>query len=279
MDLIKRSSDRYIKYKKENLFKKYEINNFEYNKFFILGFGRSGTQQLAHVLNLDKNTHVEHEKFITTIDQYGYIQALHEDYKKYSMKFILDNKSKFIKNVRNKELNKFCNNNNIKNYGETNSWLRLHTKELKDTYPDANFIHLVRNPKDVIRSTLSRNSWLLDYIKETFKENIAEKIGDYPKNNFEVMCWWWAEDNEKIMSNISTFITFDDVISNYDIVSEKILIPFNLNISSDIWEKEMLNKRNITQEYKFPKYDDWEFSMRSFFWKLNDRYMARFGFK
>lgn len=121
------------------------------NLFFILALGRSGTTFLAKLLHQIPNTVVFHE-------------PVQEDFKAYREAFNNPLAAKwYIHTFRKKEIYlRMRENHHVKSYGEVNSALRRHVEALKRAFPQATFIHLVRDGRDVVRSMMSRRTMQLD---------------------------------------------------------------------------------------------------------------------
>ena len=114
--------------------------------FFILAIGRSGTKFLANLLNQAPGALVVHEPIET-------------DFRAYQVAFHNPEKSKdHTQSFRSKEIYLRVRKKKILTYGEMNSLLRRHVTALRDAFVNSQFIHLIRDGRDVIRSMTARKT-------------------------------------------------------------------------------------------------------------------------
>ena len=250
--LIYKIKTEYYNYLVRFLIKNKNVDKLIKNKqfFFILAIGRSGTTFLSNLLNLSPNALVVHEPIANDIIAYN--QAFNNEKNAY----------KYINSFRMKEIYYRIKKENFNVYGEVNGFLRRHCKTLINSFSnsDTKFFHLVRDGRDVVRSIASRKSFFDD------KNNkiIIPKQGDYYRQKwktltkFEKICWLWKEDNEYINKYVKERINFEQIISNYNYLKEKLLNPLGLEISEKIWKDKINKHKNITVEYKIPHWKEWD---------------------
>lgn len=216
--------------------------------FFILAIGRSGTKFLANLLSLENSAVVYHE-------------PVRDDYKAYLQAYQNPEQAmEYLDKFRKKEIYLRARGNRSDKYGEVNSLLRRHAVALKETFPKAKLIHLVRDGRDVVRSMMSRKT-MSPMDKNT--HGIAPKDNDPYKEKWKHMdrftriCWYWQIENSFLRTNIDNSVKFEDIIRNYDIFNEKILIPCNLNVGYDAWSERIVRPINITNQYSLPHWSKW----------------------
>lgn len=174
--------------------------------FFVVCAGRSGSQTIARFLAQSPDCFVLHEPepvFVkeATLYQYGLIS--HEMMKA----IVLCTRPPFIKG---------------KIYGESNHKLATLIPVLADAFPEARFIWLVRDGRDVVASTF--------YAREWYKavDEIVNRPSNYPTalkewtwyrlrgdltgdmstaqwealTRFEKNCWLWRRTNEIIREHL-----------------------------------------------------------------------------
>ena len=241
--------------------------------FFILSAGRSGTKFLANLLNLCPTAFVAHE-------------PVRNDVKSYRQAFYNENKSyKYINHFRKKEIYYRIRKKKIKIYGEVNGVLNRHYKALEKSFSNSNtkFFHLVRDGRDVVRSIMSRKSFADDGYKGAYT-GITPKNGDPYKNKwikmskFEKICWYWNTENKYLDKNISNRLNFEQIISDYSYLKEKLLNPLGLELSEKIWEDEIKKPKNITIEYKIPHWKEWTKRRTYTFNNICDETMKKLGY-
>jgi len=251
-------SKKMIEIKLKFWIKEAEINNWfgEKNVFFILSQGRSGTSFLANLLDKSAKACVEHE-------------PVREDFQAYQGAFHSEKKAlKYIKNFRKREIYFRVRNRNIEIYGEVNSLLRRHYKALKDNFPNATFIHLIRDGRDVVRSMMSRRTMTpedpntkLIYPKEgdPYKEKWLEM------SRFEKLCWYWQEENRYLRENIQNLVKFEEILKDYEYFRNNILEKIGICLSEEIWKREVNNPKNVTKEYSIPPWSEWDKKKKDIF--------------
>ena len=248
-----------------------KVDEWFYNKniFFILSIGRSGTQFLSNLLNLIPRACVEHEP--VTNDFRSYQGAFYSEKKAYL----------YIKYFRKKEIYLRVKDKNINSYGEVNSVLRRHSKALRELIPNVKILHLVRDGRDVVRSGLSRKTMTT---KDRITRNIRPSKGDpwYDEwknmNRFERICWYWDVENRYLNKNIENTIRFEELISDFDYFEEILVKNLNLKISKDIWQKEILIPKNVSQEYKVPHWKKWDQNKKDSFLLICGETMKKLGY-
>jgi hypothetical protein len=96
-------------------------------------------------------------------------------------------------------------------YGESNQKLSFMVNALRDAFPNAVYIWLIRNGLDVVASTYHRK-WYIpgeSHMGEWSTYRIqGDAVGDMPMekwsrmNVFEKNCWYWAWTNRKIFCDL-----------------------------------------------------------------------------
>ena len=221
--------------------------NWEF--FFILGFGRSGTAFLSHFLNKAKNAYVYHE-------------PVFEDFFANSLThFSLEAGEYYLRSFRIKEI--FSRTQTITKpgiYGEVNSTLRAFAQVIPKVIPNAKLLHLVRDGRDVVRSNIPRrtmtirNPFSLAHFpmgSDPWKERWPEM------DRFARICWFWQEDNRMLRTTIGKTIQFEKLVSDYDYFSEKLLLPLGLQIDKGLWSKNVNVPKNTTPSFDMPKWNEW----------------------
>ncbi|MHA1284996.1 MAG: sulfotransferase family protein [Promethearchaeota archaeon] len=241
----------------------------EKNIFFILSIGRSGTKFLSNLLNKAPNSIVVHE-------------PVRSDFRAHQIAFHNETHSyKYIKKFRKKEIFLRLRKKDFKVYGEVNSVLRRHCKALKELFPNAIIIHLVRDGRDVVRSIMSRNTMTT---RDPNTRDIYPKKDDpwnlkwHSMSRFEKLCWYWKVENEYLDQHLKYRIRFEDIISDYNYFSNNLLKILNLDISKETWENEIKTPKNITLKYTIPHWKDWDETMLNKFNKICGEMMRRYDY-
>lgn len=220
------------------------------NIFFVLAIGRSGTKFLADLLNKAPGTYVAHEP--VQRDFRAYQRAFHSE----------EEAMKYIQGFRKREIYLRCRDKGINTYGEVNSVLRRHCNALKQAFPEAVFLHLIRDGREVVRSMMSRDTMTekdpkIQYIYPAENDPCCDKWSEMTR--FEKLCWLWRVENEYLQNVIQAGpIQIEKLCSSYKYFEKHVLIPLNLEISEDIWLQHAKLPKNVTREYKFSHFSQWD---------------------
>jgi len=239
------------------------------NIFFILAIGRSGTKFLADLLANAEGVYVVHE-------------PVKEDFQAYQDAFHNNEKARdYIERFRKKEIYLRARGKQIDTYGEVNSVLRRHCNALREAFPQANFIHLIRDGREVIRSMMSRKTMTLEDLNTRL---IHPKKGDswrkqWPEmNRFERLCWYWQVENHYLRNSIRYTVQFEKLISSYNYFKEKLLDALRLSIKEDVWRLTINTPKNATKRYIIPHWSDWDTKRREAFEKICGTEMKKNGY-
>lgn len=248
-----------------------KIDNFFNEKkiFFIIGLGRSGTKLLTEILNQMDIAIVFHEP---VLKDYKAIVRAHKS----NIELM-----KYITNFRKKYIYLLLRNKNFQIYGEVNSNLRYHIKELKSIFPNAKFLHIVRDGRDVVRSIMARKHYTGDRIGH---HNIIPKTSDpfYIKwkelTRFEKICWLWKDSNNYIGKYIQKFVNFETLINNYDYFQKNIEDYLDLKIGYNLWKKKIEKPANITIKHVLPPHKFWDQKLKDKFDYICEEEMRQYGY-
>lgn len=243
------------------------MNNW--NFFFILGFGRSGTAFMANFLNGAKRTYVFHEPVFE--DFYAHARAHYNP----------SAAEKYIQNFRRKEI--FVRMGHISEgiYGETNGNLRCHANAIKHVFPKAVLLHLVRDGRDVVRSHMSRRTMT---IRNPFSLSMHPIESDPWKahwremDRFARVCWYWQEENRRLRTTIGKTVQFEKILSSYEYFASEILEPCGIQIEKKDWQTNIASPRNTTNEFAMPKWEHWTLEQKDAFLKICGEEMLRCGY-
>ncbi len=262
--LVKRFSTLFVSKNKVNEW----VKNWQF--FFILGVGRSGTSFLSHFLNQAERTYVFHEPVFE--DFYAHTRA-HYSY----------NAAKtYIEGFRKKEIYLRMRNITHGIYGEVTATLRCHAGALLNAFPGVTLLHLVRDGRDVVRSAMPRRTMT---IRNPFSLMIHPVDSDPWKSRwagmdrFARICWYWQEENKRLRANIGKTIKFENIISDYEYFSTEVLQPCGIHIEKSVWESAVNQPRNTTSEFTMPKWDKWTPEQQKTFIEICGEEMAACGYK
>lgn len=239
------------------------------NVFFIVGHGRSGTQFLAHLLDQARNATVAHEP--CAADIYAAQRARLEP------AFA----EAYMRNFRRFLIQECAERARPGKYGEVNSRLRHFIGPLSRTFPAARLLRLVRDGRDVVRSMMARDRWMIDVIaKRAGQLDIDDPfVGELPQmDDFARACWYWRFDTLRSADQLPAFLRFEDFISDPDYVVEHIVRPLELDLDRDVVTRELATPRNSTQQHAVGDWTGWSAAQRATFERLCGEVMERHGY-
>lgn len=238
--------------------------------FFILAIGRSGSMFLAHLLNQVPEAVVCHEPVLA--DFAAYTKAFHNE----------KAAAQYLRNFRKQEIYLRVHDKALKTYGEVNTNLRRHCNALKQQFPDATIIHLVRDGRDVVRSMMSRRTFrpwdpvtALIYPRED-----APWAEVWPQmNRFEKLCWYWMVENRYLRHAIDRAVQFEKVVSEYEYFASQLLTPLGLSIAEKNWRVAKQRPKNATRRYRIPHWSSWDDNKKQAFERICGEEMYRNGYE
>lgn len=237
--------------------------------FFAVGFGRSGTAFMANLLDQAPGAHVFHEPVLEDIP--AHLSAHYDSAAA----------ARYIQGFRKREIYVRMRGAAPSVYGEVNGHLRCHTDALKDAFPGVTVIHLVRDGRDVVRSTIPRRMMSL---RNPFSLRIHPLDSDpwharWPEmDRFARICWYWQEENRRLRTTIGRPVQFEKILSSYEYFHMEVLEPCGLQIEERAWREAINSPRNITPRHQMPKWDDWNSQQQQTFREICGAEMAACGY-
>ena len=236
---------------------------------FIYGTGRSGTTFMAKIFEGIPNLCSFHEP----LPYEGFAHSEAAIRPKSAARYV----SAFKRfDVANRIKKHKCSN-----YIESNGYIRLHIPFMRKFFPNAHFLHLVRNPKDVIRSHMNRNVLLDPH--PIYPSSWGPPHGISSENwremdRFEKLCWLWSNENSTMRENADKTVLFEKIIGDYDYFKEFILNRITVDISKQKWEAMAKTPVNISASYSFPEYPEWDEIHKRKFAALCGDEMTQYGY-
>jgi hypothetical protein len=198
---------------------------------FITGMGRSGTSFISMLLSKIPNVYVGHEN---TGSREFRLLSWYMNNTEYATEYLERVKLKIESNI------------NSQWYIDSDSYLQNATDELQKVFQPQGIFHLVRHPKDVVRSIYSwRNENEIHLIPKEKKEIQRWIQGD----RFEQICWNWKNTVEQLLEKNIPVIKLEELTNDYNYFNQKLLIPFGFNLEKNQWEqikKVKVNKSRST---------------------------------
>ncbi len=237
--------------------------------FFILGFGRSGTAFMANLLDQAPDAYVFHEPVLE--DFYAHLRAHYSP----------EAATKYMEGFRKKEIYMRMRGLSRGVYGETNGTLRCHANAIKQAFPQAVLLHIVRDGRDVIRSHMSRRTMT---IRNPFTVSIHPVESDpwHAKwdgmDRFARICWYWQEENARLRKAIGKTVQFEKILSSYEYLCTRVLEPCDIALDQKAWETAVASPLNVTSRFRMPKWSDWTAEQQKIFIEVCGEEMASCGY-
>ncbi len=267
LDVTPRQVIRYIRRKFLN---EKKVNVKDYSKLssiFVLSTGRVGSQTLAALCGLAKDYLVYHEPKPLL---FGLSKAAYDKYSEGTSEIFLES---FL--TARKVLFKYCLKVG-KRYMETGPHVTFLAPVILEALPQTRFIHLVRDPRDVVRSGMRRR-WYDGHRFDKTRIVPAPSSEDGQQwasySPFQKNLWLWNETNRWILDFCSGLSNEKVLILHakdmFDAYEKELLKLFAFLGSAIPPERKILRvlgqKLNAQKQGVFPNQADWSEEMNQRF--------------
>jgi hypothetical protein len=245
--------------------------------FFVTGMGRSGTKLLAEILDEVADVTAHHEYLG------GYEYALMSWYLRepYVSPYLRRARAS-IESTRGSEW-----------FVDVNSALRYSVEGLRRTFEPVDIFHLVRDPRDVIRSIYARRN----EARPQFLPKEPDRIETWlDADKFTRICMNWADCTSELVSQGTTVLRLEALISDYSYLENGILDHLGLELPRAAWQARVQRRVNATRARPFrllyskvagrpppgdelPPYSQWSAERKHQFVDICGAAMERVGYK
>ena len=226
---------------------------------FVLSTGRAGTKTIAELLGLSKQVFAYHEPRPLL---YGLSRLSHQQYDGPLVAKVLQ--EAFL--AARRDLLDFSLVSG-KGYVETSPQVTFLAPAIAAAIPGALFIHLTRNPRDVVRSAM-RRKWYEgnpnDQYRISPKEGSEELKSWGAYNSFQKNIWLWAETNRWIsrfcarLPGQFLLIRAEDIFDGNEETLEQLYSFLGLAMPPKYRIENLLRKRlNAQTKGQFPEPSKW----------------------
>ena len=237
--------------------------------FFGFSSIRGGTVFLANMLSLEvPNAHIEHEANV--IDYWELPKARLSEADSLA----------YVEGFRRNEIYTRAPRG-IQLYGEINPFIRRHCKAFKTVFPDAKLFHMVRHPREVVRSVMSRE--ILSRKDPMGQLMMPPPWDPYHQewgrmSRFERVCWEWQDDNRYMREHVPNLVRFEDMIGDYAAFKDSLLDYLGVDVPEENWARFTQEPRNVTRNSGYPGWAEWSESDRQSFERICGPEMAEYGY-
>lgn len=244
---------------------------------FVTGMGRSGTTFLSRLLSHIEGVYAGHE-YIG--DREYWLLSWYLEGQNYAKPYL-----ERAKNDIEREINE-------KIFIDVNSYLHHSTQELQNVFDPLEVFHIVRHPKDVVRSLYTRRTDKNFHILPKDRPSIEQWMGG---DKFSQICWNWAATTKQLEKNATKLIHFEKLVSDYTYFNENLLSPFGLALPRSSWDtlKSTRVKKTKSPAYRYlyakikgkpfvktklPEYNQWSRRQKDIFLELCGDAMQSIGY-
>ncbi|HUV39125.1 MAG TPA: sulfotransferase [Planctomycetota bacterium] len=215
-------------------------------EFFVLGLPRSGTTWLAKFFaGMNPEVLINHE----AVKMDFYFDKIAAFAPWAAREYILGGRAEHIA-MRQRARPRF------KRYGEITPRCRYISGALRDAYPDATFVHLVRDPRKAVVSMLNYG-----YYSTTGRPHRRQAPDAGRWSDVRRACWGWAYGHHRLRRDIPEFVRIEDLLSDFAAV-ENLGRILRLDCSREAWEKQRQRKVNASRNFRTPPFEEWPPSWR-----------------
>lgn len=223
---------------------------------FVLSTGRCGTLLLTKLLSLSPEIYVVHHPRPELIraSKYAY-EAIHEKPEIFRETFKSAREELVLSAIQREQI-----------FVETNNRITFFAPIIRDVFPNAVFIHLVRHPGDFVRSGI-RRGW---YSKEHEHDigRIEPVSGKHQENwsqysSLQKIGWLWNETNQfieqlklSLPSDAFFFLKARDLFSDISIKND-ILKFICVEPIHKMRILTQLKPANVQKKGHYPPYNEW----------------------
>tara|TARA_B110001450_G_scaffold42456_1_gene38594 strand:- start:8672 stop:9430 length:759 start_codon:yes stop_codon:yes gene_type:complete len=248
------------------------------NYIFITGFGRSGTTFLSHLLSQCIDFRAFHE-YVGNREFELLSWYLGTSYSKP----YLENQK--VRIEQDPQIgNKFI---------DVNGAYRNCVDEVEEVFKPLKTFHLVRDPRNVVRSLYTRRD---DKKIHFIPKNETDIKWWLTANKFSQICWNWKTETELLLEKKLDIIHFEKITGDFNYFKSNLLDKIDLKMDLETWQKEVAVKRNKTKpklyrylyakikgkqfvETRLPTFNDWPEDYKAIFKDICGDTMLKLGYE
>lgn len=246
---------------------------------FFLSTGRAGTKWFSDLLAADTSLKVLHNPYPNLAYQ-----------NKLAFKLLQDKSAGKREKEMLKEFYLLARENHIRysvktsrRLVETNNAISFFAPVIRELFPEAKFVHLIRHPIDFIRSGYKRNYYTGAPEDQKRLEPLDGKVYWEEMNRIGKIAWLWKETNkfiEEFKPRVESGKFFTLSFSNFNEENIRKMISFlDVNIDHHRIVKRIDKPTNIQRTGTAPDFEQWEESDQMHVKNLCGDLAKRYGFE
>ncbi|MFP4120211.1 MAG: sulfotransferase [Coleofasciculus sp.] len=224
--------------------------------YFFLSTARSGSKWLANFLDQGTSLTANHEFTLNHRFQQG--ELIEEKHTAEGFTNLVTHKD---------EAKQLCLESRTwieelpGDYGEANVYLERFPEVMTEVFPDATFIHIHRNPRQVVRSIMNRD-WY-DTPDDT-RHPIMAVQGWREMGQFEKACWYVRKTNETLFYSCQHRLAFELMVKDLTYLRNQ-LRSWGIPVFPRLAAAEFEKKINVNYSDEFPEYENWSSQQKVLF--------------
>jgi hypothetical protein len=175
---------------------------------------------------------------------------------------------------------------------DINGYLQNSVSELQSVFRPEQIFHLVRDPREVVRSIYCRRS---ERDIHLLPKNRVEIERWFDMDKFSQICWNWADTTRRLIDQGTKLVQLEKLITDYAYFKGNLLAPFGMELDRNIWSEAVNRKTNRTRSrvYRYlyarlrgkdyvresiPHYRQWSHAMQDAFSEICGDAMKSAGY-
>jgi hypothetical protein len=244
---------------------------------FITGLGRSGTSFLTSLLSGHQGIYSGHE-YIGNREFWLLSWYLGAGYSE-----------EYLKRTKAGIEKKFDHHTFI----DVNGRLQNCVPQLKAVFDNPEVLHLVRDPRKVVRSLYIRRNDKNIHLIPKERQEISKWLDE---DKFYQVCWNWARTTQQLLDMKLPLIQFEKLTGDFEYCKSKLLDVAGIRMDKTEWEKRSSIKVNRTYpkwyrlmyarlkgktfvEDELPEYAEWSTEQKKVFLEVCGPVMELAGYK
>jgi hypothetical protein len=159
-------------------------------------------------------------------------------------------------------------------FADVSGHLQRAVPYLEEVFEPERIFHLVRDPRDQVRSLVTHRSEVTDRQMPLLPAAASDMERWLDGDKFSHICLQWAETTRLLVEQGAHLVRMEDLVSDYAYFRRELLDPCGMELSKDAWRDQVSTKVNAmpSRPYRFlsaklkgktyvadslPSYEEW----------------------